>query len=93
LHGAARAIVDRRGPFRASSRQKIAKILSTKSFPFRERRASHADQTRDLRRHRGRPGFIDGVGAGQELGEKFRGEDAERAIGFVITLQRAAGNG
>jgi hypothetical protein len=52
-------------------------------IPFRERRASHADQTRDLRWFDGRPGFADGAGAGQT----FRCPEDQRTIDF-IALQR-----
>jgi hypothetical protein len=53
---------------------------SSQSFyeiiPFRERRASHADQTRDLRWFDGRPGFAGSAGAGQT----FRYSEDQRTI-------------
>jgi hypothetical protein len=69
-------------------RPKIAKIPSLKSRSFRERRACHADQSRDLCGCRGRPRLVDGAGAGQQ----FETAAGRRATG-VIVVQRDAADG
>ena len=65
---------------------------SSQSFfefsPSRERRASNADQTCDLRRFDGRPGFADNAGAG----EKLRRSEDRRTID-VIAVQRSTAHG
>ncbi len=68
-------------------RPKIAKIPFLKSPSFQERRVSHADQTRDLRKRRGRPRIVDGARAGQPF-ESPTG--ARAATDRVIVVQRNA---
>jgi hypothetical protein len=73
---------------RESPRQKIVTILFTKYSRFRERRASHAAQIRDLRWSDRRPGFAGGAGAR----ETFRCPEDQRTTD-VIFLHRLATNG
>jgi hypothetical protein len=55
--------------------------------PFRERRSSHADQTRDLRWFDCRPGFAEGAGAGQTI----QCPEDQRTIHFIALQRPTAG--
>jgi hypothetical protein len=70
---------------RKSPRQKMVTILFTKYVRFRERRASHAAQIRDLRWSDGRPGFAGGAGAR----ETFRCPEDQRTTDVVFLHRRA----